>query len=94
MIDQIVCITMGLKQSLITLGYALPPTMWMHNNKLRQIDMDFRQMSDIMLNRKSEYLFENASNVFTALTSEYSQVTNLSELLREGERVFDYVASY
>ncbi len=49
MIDRIVCLTMKLKQTLLSLGYELPPVMWLHNNKIKQIHMDLTQMLRVVL---------------------------------------------
>jgi len=94
MIDRIVFLTMQLKERLIRLGYALPPVMHMHNNKLKQIDMDLRQMSTELTRKNSGTLYQMASIVFSTLTGEHFIVSTLDELLKNSECVYAYVASY
>ena len=94
MIDRIVFLTMQLKKKLIRLGYVLPPVIHMHNNKLKQIDMDFRQMSTELARKSSGTLYQNASAVFTTLTGEHLIVSTLGDLLKNVELVYAYVASY
>ncbi len=53
MIDRIVMLTMKLKQALLCLGYELPPVMWMHNNKIKQIHMDLTQMLHVVLSSRT-----------------------------------------
>lgn len=94
MIDTIIDLTICTKQHLIRLGFGLPPVMHMHNNKVKQLDMDIRQMTEVIANEKKDTLFENASCLFIALTSEYANVQNLTDLLQTSERLHDYVCSY
>lgn len=94
MLHTIANLTSKLKERLIELGYELPPAASMHNNLLKQIDMDYRQMSYILTLKRFETLSENVSNVGLACTAEFMSVTSLPELLAATERIFTYVSSY
>ena len=48
MLDQLVILTAHLKQSLIALGYSLPPAMSFHNNKIKQLHMVWTYVVRIM----------------------------------------------
>ena len=94
MIDRLIVLTGKIQQHLIQLGFDLPPVVDMHNNKLKQINMSFMQMSEVVANRKSTLLFTNASYVFTAIMAEHAYITNLKDLLTLTERIYSYVSSY
>lgn len=94
MIDRILCLTTGLKNHLIELGFALPPSMSMKNNKILQVNLDFQHMSEVLTNKKYANLFQNAEVVFTALTSDHFHIQNLQDLLNNSEIICSYVMAY
>lgn len=94
MLDQLVILTAHLKQSLIALGYSLPPAMSFHNNKIKQIHMDFGHMSSVLCGMCKDNLFQNATMVFTKLTAERITISNFNQLLCNAVIVCDYVSSY
>ena len=94
MLDQLVLLTAHLKESLIALGYSLPPAMSFHNNKIKQIHMDFEHMSSVLCGMCKDNLFQNATMVFTKLTAERITISNFNQLLCNAVIVHDYVSSY
>jgi|MDSY01.1.fsa_nt_gb hypothetical protein len=94
MIDRLVVLTGKIQHHLIQLGFDLPPVVDIHNNKLKQINMSFMQMSLVIANRTSPLLFTNAANVFTAIMAEHADITSLEDLLTLTERIHGYVSSY
>ena len=89
--------TWQLKLKLIEFGYELPPPSVIHSSKIKQINMDFKQMSDILLTehgdgRKS--LFTNAQNVLMVCTAKYHVIQNLDQLLLAINQTCFYLSSY
>ena len=96
MIDRIAVLIMRLKQSLLELGYELPPVMWMHNNKIKQIDMDMKHILQVVfpaINRNQE-LFANATTLFTGLTAEHCSIRSFVDLATVAQSTCDYISSY
>jgi hypothetical protein len=94
MLDEIIFYTFELKQMLIVLGYALPPVTIMYNNKLQQLNLDFKQMSDIISKKKSETLYENIHNVYFELMSTYKIIESLEDVHDASKTMYNYVKSY
>jgi len=86
--------TIALKLKLIELGYALPPASVMHKNKLRQIDMDYKQMANILLGSSQPTLFQNATAVILATTARYYNIQDLQQLARLTAQTCLYVSNY
>lgn len=94
MLDRLILLTGKIQQHLIQLGFDLPPVVDIHNNKLKQINMSFMQMAEVVASRKSPLLFTNAAYLFTAIMTEHTYITNLHDLLTLTERIHSYVSSY
>jgi len=86
--------TNALKHSLIKLGYALPPPCSIHNNKLKQVSIDFKQMSNVLIGTYNDTLFENATAVLFECTSTYYLIQSLPELVAATIESNRYVSSY
>lgn len=86
--------TLQLKLQLIELGYELPPASVMHSNKLKQIDMDFKQMSNILRGTHSDTLFENATAVLFECTSYSYIIRTLNDLMEATSSASRYIESY
>lgn len=94
MLDRIVYMSDNIKYHLIQMGFELPPVVNMHNNKMKQMHMNFKQMAQVICKRTSPLLFDNAAFVFTAIMSEHANITNLQDLLEMTEKIHAYVSSY
>ena len=94
MIDRLVFLTRRIKEMLIQLGCELPPAAVMFNNKMKQMDLDFRQMAQVLTGKYFKNLFENATHVFTYIMTEQYNIRTLKQLLVVSERVYTYIASY
>jgi HEPN domain-containing protein len=94
MIDRLVFLTKHIKKMLIAMGCELPPVADMFNNKMKQIDLDFRQMAHILTGKYFQTLYENASHVFTFIMTEQYNIRTLKQLLDSSERVYTYIANY
>ena len=86
--------TWRLKLKLIELGYELPPPSVMHSSKIKQINMDYKQMSDVLLGECSETLFRNAQNVILECTAKYYVIQNLDQLLLATTQSCLYLSNY
>lgn len=94
MLDHLVKTTSELKRVLIFLGYALPPVVFLHNNKLRQIKEDYEQMSIIFTGTKHKSLFLDAEHVIEHITTRHTRISNLHELLRNNTLTLSYLKGY
>jgi hypothetical protein len=94
MLDRIVLLTRRMKELLITLGCELPPAATVFNNKMKQLNLDFKQMARLLTGEYGPTLFENASRVFTFIMTEQYNIRTLKQLLCASERVHSYIATY
>lgn len=86
--------TWRLKLKLIELGYELPPPSVIHSSKLKQINMDYKQMSSLLLGKHSETLFRNAQDVILECTAKYYIIQNLDQLLLATNQSCLYLSNY
>lgn len=94
MLDRLLSSTSQIKQQLILLGYALPPVVVIHNNKLRQVKEDYGQMSMLLLGKRHNTLYEDAQSVMEHITAEHFMVNNLNDLLLNSARVLSKLNRY
>lgn len=94
MIDRLVFLTRRIKEMLIQLGCELPPAAEMFNNKMKQMDLDLRQMAHVLTGKYFHTLFENATHLFTYIMTEHYDIRTLKQLLDVSESVYTYIASY
>lgn len=94
MLKKIEMDTIQFKQKLINLGIELPPATVIHNNKFKQIDMDYKQMSTVCLGKYDTNIFKNASNVFLKCTATYYIIRNLSDLRNALTQSLVYISKY
>ena len=94
MIDRLVFLTRRIKEMFIGIGCELPPSTVMYNNKIKQIHLDFRQMSQVITGTYYHTLYKNANHLFTYVMTEQYKIQTLNELLVASERVHNYIATY
>ena len=94
MIDRLVFLTRRIKEMLIGIGCELPPAATMSNNKIKQIDLDFKQLARVLTGNYTHTLYANASLVFTYIMTEQYKIDTLNDLLCVSERVFAYIYNY
>ena len=93
MLKELELIIFKIKTRLLHLGIELPPSI-MNISILKQIDMDFKQMSLTILGMKSDILFKNAEAVFLATTAVYYPIHSLNDLLLASKNTLKYIESY
>tara|TARA_B100001059_G_scaffold236436_1_gene286905 strand:- start:2040 stop:2324 length:285 start_codon:yes stop_codon:yes gene_type:complete len=94
MLDQILFYTCGLQQCLIELGVELPPVAPMHNGKIHQVAIQFRQMADVLVGNVGSTLYDNVDRVGMALTARFYHVRNMHDVLTTTKDVYTYVQAY
>jgi len=94
MIDQIEKNTEIIKMCLIRLGFFLTPSTQIHSNKLTQINEEFKEISDILINTHAVTLFENVCQVSEVLTTNYYPIHNLEDVNRAVDQTKKYVGDY
>ena len=94
MLQELEDTTLRLKCRLIELGIELPPAAVMTVSLLKQIDMDFKQMSNVITGSHSPLLFNNASSVLLQITGEWTPIHNLNELSRACSTAVEYIEAY
>lgn len=94
MIDRLVFLTKHIKEMLIAMGCELPPATTIFNNKMKQLNLDFRQMAQVLTGQYFDTLYENASHLFTFIMTEQYNTHTLKQLLHDSELVYAYIATY
>lgn len=94
MLQELEDTTIRLKYRLIQLGVELPPAALMTVSLLKQIDMDFKQMSQIIVGSHSPLLFANAETVLLQTTGQWQPIRNLNDLLQACSKAIVYIESY
>lgn len=94
MLQELEDATIRLKYILLTLGLELPPAAIMVTSLLKQIDMDFKQMSTVILGNHSNLLFENAEAVILQTTGNWYPIHNLNELYSACTQACKYIEAY
>jgi len=94
MIDRLLFLTKRIKEMLIAMGCELPPVTVMFNNKMKQLNLDFRQMAQVLTGQYFGTLYDNASHLFTFIMTEQYNARTLKQLLHDSERVHTYIANY
>jgi hypothetical protein len=94
MLNSIEKYTLNFKHKLIKLGFELPPVSIVHSNKFKQIDMDYKHMSNILLGKYEKTLYKNATNVLFHCTAKYYNIQNLPELLVALKETTSYISGY
>ena len=94
MIDRLLFLTTHIKEMLITMGCELPPATAMFNNKMKQLNLDFCQMAQVLTGEHFPTLYDNASHLFTFIMTEQYNTRNLHQLLQDSERVHAYITHY
>ena len=93
MLKELENIIFKIKKRLLYLGIELPPSI-MNMSVLKQLDMDFKQMSRCILGKKTDILFENAEAVFLALTAIYYPIRSLKDLMNASKNSLKYIETY
>tara|TARA_B110000908_G_scaffold172766_1_gene242907 strand:+ start:8887 stop:9168 length:282 start_codon:yes stop_codon:yes gene_type:complete len=93
MLKELENIIFKIKTRLLHLGVELPPSI-MNKSVLKQLDMDFKQMSMCILGKKTDILFENAQVVFLATTAIYYPIYSLKDLMNASKNSLKYIESY
>ena len=94
MLDEIEKSTFRFKKMLIQLGIELPPVTMVFNNKIKQINLDYKQMAMVLTGKYHGSLYKNASDVFLACTATYYTVENLFHLKKALEQSIVYISQY
>lgn len=94
MLQELEDATIRLKFILLKLGLELPPAGIMVTSLLKQIDMDFKQMSRVVIGKHSKLLFENAETVILQTTGTWYPIHNLKELYNACRTACKYIEAY
>ncbi len=93
MLKELENIIFKIKTRLLHLGIELPPSI-VNISILKQLDMDFKQMSISILGKKTDTLFSNAEAVFLATTAIYYHIRSLNDLFLASKNTLKYIESY
>lgn len=94
MLDKIEKNTEKIKVYLIQLGFFLTPSVQIHTNKLKQINEEFKEMSNILTQTQTEILFENVNRVAVAITTHYHLISSLEDVDRIVQEIQHYIEGY
>jgi|TARA_B110000967_G_C18756434_1_gene495570 hypothetical protein len=94
MLQELEDITIKFKLRLIHLGLELPPAVRMTISLLKQIDMDFKQMSNVISGSYSTNLFTNAETVILQTTGQWHPIHNLQTLMAATVGAERYIRNY
>ena len=94
MIDAIEQQTSQLKMLLIGLGFALAPPVQLHQNKIKQINQEFQDISRILVGTYTNNLFDNVRHVAGTITAEYCAVLSLRDVLVQTQKMNRYILHY
>jgi len=93
MLDDIDQCTHDIKMRLIELGFEMTPPTRLYNNKLKQLQHDFADMSKMFQDIPTD-LFNNAQNIFFVCTGKWQTINNLHDLHTASQKTQKYLNKY
>ena len=93
MLDDIDRCVHDIKMRLIELGFELTPPTRLHNNKLKQLQHDFIDISKAFAETPTD-IFNNAQNIFFVCTGKWYLIQNLHDLHTASQKTKKYLNKY
>tara|TARA_B110001450_G_C17207460_1_gene314027 strand:- start:141 stop:425 length:285 start_codon:yes stop_codon:yes gene_type:complete len=93
MLDDIDQCTHDIKMRLIELGFVMAPPTRLHNNKLKQLQHDFTDISRIFQKIPTD-IFNNAQTIFFICTGKWHTINNLHDLHTASKLTKEYLNKY
>tara|TARA_B110000285_G_scaffold157237_1_gene175416 strand:+ start:1535 stop:1819 length:285 start_codon:yes stop_codon:yes gene_type:complete len=93
MLDDIDQCTHDIKMRLIELGFEMTPPTRLYNNKLKQLQHDFIEISKAFHQIPTD-IFNNAQNIFFVCTGKWHTINNLHNLSTAAKCTKEYLNKY
>lgn len=94
MLDILCDQTNRIKIQLIKRGIEMPPPIQLHSNKLKQIDNEYKQMTNALHIPLRESMFKNAQQVFLTCSGKYYSISNIMDLFKASTITLNYIQNY